>query len=88
MEIDVKARPVLDPDFVPAVLWNRAYRTQCEDSDHSEPLGIALSRSDGTNYTLSTTVLPLELAHLLSPNTIQIDLLCGGIMMSSPVMPR
>jgi hypothetical protein len=44
MEIDVKVRPVLDPEFVPAVLWNRAYRAACADDPDGDPLGIALAR--------------------------------------------
>ncbi|MDP6629630.1 MAG: ROK family protein [Kiritimatiellia bacterium] len=60
MEIDVKVRPVLDPEFVPAVLWNRAYRAACADDPDGDPLGIALSRPDGTVYTIATTVLPHE----------------------------
>jgi len=58
MDIDVRVKPVLDPEFVPAVLWNRAYRARCEADPGSEPLGIALSRPDGTVYSLPTKVLP------------------------------
>ncbi|MBL7077342.1 MAG: ROK family protein [Kiritimatiellae bacterium] len=60
MDIDAKVKPVLDPGFMPAVLWNRAYRARCEADPASEPLGIALSRPDGTVYSVSTNVLPHE----------------------------
>jgi len=60
MKTDAEVKPVLDPDFVPAVLWNRAYRAGCEAHAGSEPLGIAVSRPDGTVYSLSTMVLPHE----------------------------
>ncbi len=58
MKIDVQVKTELDPGFLPAVLWNRAYRRKCEATAGSEPLGIALSRPDGTVYTVETTVLP------------------------------
>lgn len=64
MQIDVKVKPVLDPGFVPAVLWNRAYQARCTEDAGSKPLGIALSQPDGTVYTHSTTVLPHEGANI------------------------
>lgn len=58
MNIDPKIKPVLDPDFVPAVLWNRAFREACEADPDSTELVIALSRPDGTLFTFPTRVLP------------------------------
>jgi predicted NBD/HSP70 family sugar kinase len=45
--------PPLDPDFVPAALWNRAFREHA-----TQPLAIALERSDGTISRCDTRVLP------------------------------
>ena len=51
-------RPVLDPDFQPAVLWNKAYRKRCAGNPDSTELGIALSRPDGTVFAHRTPLLP------------------------------
>ncbi len=53
-------RPVLDPGFVPAALWNRAYRDACAACPAARPLRIALSRPDGTVFLRDTLVLPHE----------------------------
>ena len=37
---------MLDPAFVPASLWNRAYRTRVAETG-GRPLAIVLERSDG-----------------------------------------
>jgi predicted NBD/HSP70 family sugar kinase len=47
--------PPLDPDFRPAVLWNREYL-----STASENFAIALERSDGSVSVYRTRVLPHE----------------------------
>jgi hypothetical protein len=56
------ARPVftppLEPDFVPAALWTRAYRRLA-----TEPLAVALERTDGTVSRYDTRVLPLTAAN-------------------------
>ncbi len=57
MKIEILIRPILDPEFVPAVLWNRAYRERCEADAESEAFGIALSRPDGSVYSMKTRVL-------------------------------
>ena len=40
--------PPLDPEFIPAVLWNRAYAARCAADRQSRPFAIALERPDGT----------------------------------------
>ena len=50
--------PPLDPGFVPAELWNRAYRLRCEADAGAHPLAIALERTDGTVSRFDTPVLP------------------------------
>ena len=49
-------RPALDPDFVPAVVWNRAFQKRCDGGSH--PFAIALERTDGTISRFDTRVLP------------------------------
>ncbi|MEX2044383.1 MAG: ROK family protein [Opitutus sp.] len=40
--------PELDPDFLPAPLWNRAYRALVEKDKFARPLTLALVRADGS----------------------------------------
>ncbi len=40
-------RPALDPDFLPAALWNRAYRALVARDPAARPLALALVRTDG-----------------------------------------
>jgi predicted NBD/HSP70 family sugar kinase len=54
----------LDPAFVPASLWNRAYRARVRDSGRARNLAIALERSDGSVSLLRTAVLPHEGPHI------------------------
>src|SRR5271157_5633742 len=56
----MKFRPVLDPDFIPASLWNRAYRARVKESGGGHNLAIALERSDGSVSVFRTAVLPHE----------------------------
>jgi predicted NBD/HSP70 family sugar kinase len=56
-------RPVLDPDFVPASLWNRAYRARVAETG-GVPLGLSLERPDGSVSVFRTTVLPHEGANV------------------------
>ncbi|HEY2012035.1 MAG TPA: hypothetical protein VGH38_00985 [Bryobacteraceae bacterium] len=57
--ISPRFRPALDPDFVPASLWNRAYRTAVRETG-GEEFAIALERSDGSVSVFPTAILPHE----------------------------
>ncbi len=59
IRIDPKFRPVLDPEFVPASLWNRAYRDAVGRAG-GDPLALALERSDGSVSVCRTAILPHE----------------------------
>ena len=50
-------RPVLDPGFLPASLWNRAYRALTAQPA-AKPLALALERSDGGVSVFRTAILP------------------------------
>ena len=63
----MRHRPALDPGFVPAVLWNRAYHARVRSTSGSVELGIALVRQDGTTFTHRTRILPPTAAHA-APN--------------------
>ena len=54
----MKHRPRLDPDFAPAVLWNRSYAAKVAKTPGSKPLAISLERGDSTVSVYRTTVLP------------------------------
>jgi predicted NBD/HSP70 family sugar kinase len=56
--VEPRHKPPLDPDFVPAELWNRAYEAWAEVDPESTPLVIAVMRSDGTIYRHETKILP------------------------------
>jgi predicted NBD/HSP70 family sugar kinase len=58
LDVTPKFRPPLDPEFVPASLWNRAFRALAHAS--GEPLAIAMERSDGAVSVCRTRVLSHE----------------------------
>jgi predicted NBD/HSP70 family sugar kinase len=58
MQLSPRFRPVLDPDFQPASLWNRAYRALVSDSGGGIPLALVLERGDGGVSVFRTAVLP------------------------------
>lgn len=64
----MKHRPPLDPDFVPAVLWNRSYAAKAAKAPGAKPLGISLQRGDSTVSVFRTTVLP----HTVENNALNI----------------
>jgi len=61
--ISPKFRPVLDQGFIPACLWNRAYRTAVNAAG-AHRLAIALERSDGSVSVFRTAILPHEGANI------------------------
>ncbi len=60
IEVHPKFRPVLDPEFVSAALWNRAYRALLKDAGGGRPLALALERSDGSVSVFRGATLPHE----------------------------
>lgn len=58
LDVPTRHRPILDPGFLPAVLWNRAYQARVRATPGSVDLGIALVRQDGTTFTHRTRILP------------------------------
>lgn len=50
-------RPPLEPDFVPAVLWNRGYRALVARDPGARPFAFALHRPDGTTIVHRDRVL-------------------------------
>ena len=58
MNIQPALIPLLDPGFIPAALWNRAYRERAAREAGAHPFSIALERTDGTVSRYDTRVLP------------------------------
>ena len=58
LTIEPKLKPILDPEYVPAILWTRAYSELCDADPESTELAIALSRLDGTVFVDKTKILP------------------------------
>jgi predicted NBD/HSP70 family sugar kinase len=58
LDIPIRHRPEVDPEFLPAVLWNRAYAAAARASPGSLVLGIALARQDGTVFRHRVRILP------------------------------
>ena len=50
--------PSLDPDFVPAALWHRAYLHLADHDSASQSLHLALTRKDGTTFRHQLQILP------------------------------
>jgi len=48
LAISPKYRPLLEPDYLPAALWNRAYRDLVARDPAARPFALALLRADGT----------------------------------------
>ena len=45
ISVDVKNKPVLDPEFIPMLKFNRAFL-----QDAKKPVSIAVERADGQSY--------------------------------------
>ena len=58
LEIAPKCRPALDADFLPASLWNQAYREAVQSYGHRDPLIFALERTNGSISVYRTEVFP------------------------------
>ena len=59
MKIDLKIKPELDPEFLPAILWNRAYEKTVKEAGAPVEVSIALVRPDETCTIFQTSILPL-----------------------------
>ena len=64
LSVSPKFRPVLDPGFVPASLWNRAFAARVKETGKPVDLAIGLERTDGCISVFRTAVLPHEGANV------------------------
>lgn len=58
MQFEIIHKPILDPDFLPAVVWNRAYQKLAEATPRYREVAIALTRDDGLNFVWRGKILP------------------------------
>ncbi len=58
LPIKPKFTPELDPGFVPAVLWNRAYEARTAQTEGRRRLELAIERLDGDAFRWSGEILP------------------------------
>ncbi|UDQ97852.1 ROK family protein [Lentisphaerota bacterium WC36G] len=56
----IKIKPVLDPEFTPAVLWNKEYRRLVLENKNARAIKISLKRPRGTVSVFETAVFPNE----------------------------
>jgi len=64
-----KFRPLLDPECVPAALWNRAYGDLVARDAAARPFALALVRADGTASVHHDRVLATD--HLAAVHTLR-----------------
>ena len=57
LSVAPKLRPVLDPEFLPGALWQRAYRMLVAADPGARPFAIVLERNDGSVFRHESRVL-------------------------------
>ena len=57
LSVAPKLRPILDPDFLPAALWQRAYRALVAADPGARPFALVLVRNDGAVFRHESRVL-------------------------------
>jgi predicted NBD/HSP70 family sugar kinase len=57
LPVTPRIRPSLDPEFLPAVLWHRAYAALVAKDPAARPFALALVRKDGTTFRHESRVL-------------------------------
>ena len=57
LSVEPKLRPSLDPEFLPAALWHRAYAALVAQDRGARPFALALARRDGTVFRHEGRVL-------------------------------
>jgi len=60
LNVAAAVRPELDPEFVPAVLWNRAFQEKVQKSGQGVKVVFALSRPNGAVSALASEILPFD----------------------------
>ena len=58
VKVNCLRKPELDPEFVPAALWNREYRKLAAADPGAIKIAITLERSNGAVSRFDTKLLP------------------------------
>jgi len=70
--VESRVRPPLDPGFRPAILANRHFQKEVEESGGGVPLVISLERGEGAISRFETQVFPTEFPQLTKKLSIQL----------------
>lgn len=79
--ITLKVSPILDPEFQPAVLWNREFRQSVSRVRNADPVSIAVVRPDGIASRFDLEVFPRDHA-LNSRNVKYLERFIGFVLWS------
>lgn len=60
MNVECKIKPALDPDFVPAVLWNRVYEAEVNRASDTGRVTLGLLRGETAVVRRTFKILPQE----------------------------
>jgi len=71
IQVDPSVKPVLDPNFLPASLWNRTYR-ETVDRIGGQELRVALQRGDASISVFETRILP-DRQEFLAANQLYLE---------------
>jgi predicted NBD/HSP70 family sugar kinase len=71
--------PILDKDFIPAVLWNHAFLKEVHSSGEGITFTIGLERNDGISSVISTQIFPQE-HKMSSENFFYVDQLIKTLL--------
>jgi len=71
VRVDAQIKPVLDPQFLPASLWNRAYRAEVQRVG-GQQVKLALERGDGSVSVFETRLLP-DSPEYMSTNQLYLE---------------
>lgn len=63
LEVVPNHKPLLEPGFIPARLWNESYRTEARRTPRCRDVQIRIERPDGTGWVYRTPLLPDEPGH-------------------------
>jgi len=58
IQVTPQCRAQLDPDFIPAALWNKAYHELVAKTEGSRPVRFAIERIEGTRWVRDCEMLP------------------------------
>jgi predicted NBD/HSP70 family sugar kinase len=58
LDIKLRRKPQLDPDFIPAASWNEAFRTEVSQHAEKIPFGLSVQQPDGLTKRITGDIFP------------------------------